>query len=141
MVHVLYRVYRYDKIEKENQARVERFLEDYRALKPTRYSYNDVKRITNQSNEELGQGAYGTMFKGKLSNEIHVTLKILNNSMGNGEEFINEVGTMGRIHHVNVVRLVGFCVDGFRRALVYLFLANNSLEKFISSVDSNRFLG
>ena len=59
----------------------------------------------------------------------------------NGEEFINEVGTMGRIHHVNVVRLVGFCTDGFRRTLVYLFLANNSLEKFISSVDSNCFLG
>ena len=59
----------------------------------------------------------------------------------NGEEFINEVGTMGRIHHVNVVRLVGFCADGFRRTLVYLFLANNSLEKFISLVDSNCFLG
>ena len=59
----------------------------------------------------------------------------------NGEEFINEVGPMGRIHHVNVVCLVGFCANGFRRTLVYLFLANNSLEKFISSVDSNCFLG
>ena len=141
MVYLLYRVYRYDKIEKENQARIERFLEDYRALKPTRYSYNDVKRITNQFTEKLGQGAYGTVFKGKLSNEIHVAVKILNSSTGNGEEFINEVGTMGRIHHVNVVRLVGFCADGFKRALVYEFLPNDSLEKFISSVDSNRFLG
>ena len=103
-----------------------------------RYSYNDVKRITNQSNEELGQGAYGTMFKGKLSNEIRVAVKILNGFKGNGEEFINEVGTMGRIHHVC---LVGFYADGFRRALVYLFLANNSLEKFISSINSNCFLG
>ena len=141
VVYVLYRVYRYDKTEKENQARIERFLEDYRALKPTRYSYNDVKRITNQFTEKLGQGAYGTVFKGKLSNEIHVAVKILNSSTGNGEEFINEVGTMGRIHHVNVVRLVGFCADGFKRALVYEFLPNDSLEKFISSVDSNRFLG
>ena len=141
MEYLIYRVYRYDKIEQENQARIERFLEIYRAHKPTRYSYNNVKRITNQSNEELGQGAYGTMFKGKLSNEIHVAVKILNNSKGNGEEFINEVGTMGRIHHVNVVRLVGFYVDGFRRASVYEFLSNDSLEKFISSVDSNRFLG
>ena len=141
MVYVLYRVYRYDKTEKENQARIERFLEDYRALKPTRYSYNDVKRITNQFTEKLGQGAYGTVFKGKLSNEIHVAVKILNSSTGNGEEFINEVGTMGRIHHVNVVRLVGFCADGFKRALVYEFLPNDSLEKFISLVDSNHFLG
>ena len=68
------------------------------------------------------------MFKGKLSNEIHIAVKILNNSKGNGEEFINEVGTMGRIHHVNVIRLVRFCADGFRRALIYEFLANNSLE-------------
>ncbi|XP_030947418.1 rust resistance kinase Lr10-like [Quercus lobata] len=141
VVYALYRVYCYDKTEKENQARIEMFLEDYKALKPTRYSYNDVKRITNQFTEKLGQGAYGIVFKGKFSNEIHVAVKILNSSKGNGEEFINEVGTMGRIHHVNVVRLVGFCADGFRRALVYEFLPNDSLEKFISSVDSNRFLG
>lgn len=50
--------------------------------------------------------------------------KVLNNSKGNGEEFINEAGTMSHIHHVNVVRLVGFCADGFRRALVYEFLPN-----------------
>ena len=74
-------------------------------------------------------------------NEIHVVMKILNSSKCNGEEFINEVGIMGRINHVNVVCLVGFCADGFRRALVYEFLPNDSVEKFISSVDSNCFLG
>ena len=69
-------------------------------------------------------------------------MKLLNNSIGEGEEFINEVGTMARIHHVNVVRLIGFCADGFRRALVYDYLPNDSLQKFISSADSrNRFLG
>jgi hypothetical protein len=41
-------------------------------------------------------------------------MKILNMLKKNGEEFINEVGTMGRIHHVNVVCLVGFCADGFK---------------------------
>ena len=63
----------------------------------------------------------------------------MNNSEGNGEEFINEVGTMGKIHHVNVVRLVGFCADGFRRALIYEFLPNNSLEKFIFSSTINNY--
>ncbi|XP_023873267.1 rust resistance kinase Lr10 [Quercus suber] len=140
-VYAFYHVYRYDKTEKENQARIEKFLEDYKALKPTRYSYADIKRITNQLSEKLGQGAYGTVFKGKLSREIHVAVKILNIFKGDGEEFINEVGTMGKIHHVNVVRLVGFCADGFRRALVYDFLPNDSLDKFISPVDSNSFLG
>ena len=81
------------------------------------------------------------MFKGKLSSKIHVAMKILNSSKGDREEFINEVRTMCRIHHVNVVRLVGCCDDGFRRALVHEFLPNDSLEKFISLVDSNNSLG
>ena len=111
-------------------------------INPTRFSYADLKRITNQFRDELGQGAYGTVFKGKLTNEIAVAVKLLNNSIGEGEEFINEVGTMARIHHVNVVRLIGFCADGFRRALVYDYLPNDSLQKFISSADSrNHFLG
>ncbi|XP_042981211.1 rust resistance kinase Lr10-like [Carya illinoinensis] len=143
VVFALQRLYINDVVEKEYRAKIEKFLEDYRNFKPTRYSYADIKKITNQFAEKLGQGAYGTVFKGKLSNQIHVAVKILNNSSKeNGEEFINEVGIMGRIHHVNVVRLVGFCADGFRRALVYEFLSNYSLEKFIFSANvKNRFLG
>ncbi|XP_057950404.1 rust resistance kinase Lr10-like [Malania oleifera] len=137
----LYYVYSIDKTEREHRAKIEIFLEDYRALKPSRYSYVDIKRITNQFRDKLGQGGYGTVFKGKLSNEILVAVKILNVTKGNGEEFINEVGTMGRIHHVNVVRLVGFCADGFRRALVYEFLVNDSLEKLIFSERNKRSLG
>ncbi|XP_059669378.1 rust resistance kinase Lr10-like [Cornus florida] len=87
--------------------------------------------ITNQFEEKLGQGGYGTVFKGKLSNEILVAVKLLDNSTGKGEDFINEVGTIGRIHHVNVVRLVGFCADGFKRVFVYEFLPNDSLQKFL----------
>ncbi|KAJ7959324.1 Receptor-like kinase [Quillaja saponaria] len=59
-----------------------------------------------------------------------------------GKGFINEVATMGKIHHVNVIRLVGYCADGFKRALVYDFLPNGSLQKFISSPDKEDiFLG
>ncbi|XVF30336.1 hypothetical protein REPUB_Repub16aG0048400 [Reevesia pubescens] len=142
VVIALYEAYVSDKLDKENQTRIKIFLEDYKALKPTRYSYAEIKRITNQFKEELGQGAYGTVFKGKLSNEILVAVKVLNETKGNGEEFINEVGTMGRIHHINVARLVGFCADGFRRAIVSEFLPNGSLQKFIASADSKSlFLG
>ncbi|CAL9005743.1 unnamed protein product [Prunus brigantina] len=142
LVIAVYRVYSADQKEKENQLKIERFLEDYKALKPSRYSYADIKRITNQFKDKLGQGAYGTVFKGKLSSEFFVAVKVLNNSKGNGEEFVNEVGMMGHIHHVNVVRLVGFCAEGFRRALVYEFFPNGSLQDFISSADSKHsFLG
>ncbi|VVA27866.1 PREDICTED: rust resistance kinase Lr10 [Prunus dulcis] len=135
-------VYNSNKKEKENQLRIERFLDEYRAMKPSRYSYADIKRITSQFKEKLGQGAYGTVFKGKLSSELLVAVKILNNSNENGEDFINEVGTMCQIHHVNVVRLVGVCADGFIRALVYEYLPNGSLQNFLSSADNkNSFIG
>ncbi|KAL2550716.1 Rust resistance kinase Lr10 [Forsythia ovata] len=134
----LYYVYSSSRIKKENQATIEKFLEDYRALKPTRFSYAEIRMITNQFSEKLGEGGYGTVYKGKLSNEIYVAVKVLNNFKGNGEEFIIEVGTIGRIHHVNVVRLVGYCADGFRRALVCEFLPNDSLEKFIFQAGSKR---
>ena len=107
-------------------------MEDYIALKPTGYSYAEIK-ITNQFQDKLGEGGYETVYKGKLSEEIYVAVKILNNSKGDGEEFINEVGIKGRIHHVHVVRLVGFCADGFSQALIYELLPNESLEKFIFS--------
>ncbi|CDP05078.1 unnamed protein product [Coffea canephora] len=81
----------------------------YKALRPIRFYYADIKKITDQFKEKL-----------RLWNS------------GNGEEFINEAGTIGRIHHINVVRLVGFWADGCTRALVYEFLPNDSLEKFIS---------
>ncbi|KAK7247151.1 hypothetical protein RIF29_42028 [Crotalaria pallida] len=129
-------------IERQGYIKIRKFLEDYKALKPARYSYADIKRITNQFKEELGEGAFGTVFKGKLSNEIHVAVKVLNSSTRNGQEFINEMEAMCQIHHVNVARLVGFCADGLKRALVYEFLPNGSLQKFISSADTKDvFLG
>ena len=131
-----------DKREGNKQLRIIMVLDDYKALKPSRFTDSEIKKITNQFKEKLGQGTYGTVFKGKLLNEILVAMKVLNNSKGNGEELINEVGTLGQIHHMNVVRLVGYCAEGFRRALVFEFLPNNSLEKNILSIarGSNRSL-
>ncbi|XP_034710955.1 rust resistance kinase Lr10-like [Vitis riparia] len=133
VIVVPYRVYSSNKVERDNRVKVKKFLEDYEALKPSRYSYADIKRITSQFKDKLGEGGYGTVYKGKLSDEVFIAVKILNNSQGNGEEFINEVATMGTIHHVNIVRLVGFCADRFKRALIYEYLPNESLEKFIFS--------
>ncbi|XP_019189046.1 PREDICTED: rust resistance kinase Lr10-like [Ipomoea nil] len=127
--------------KKKEQMKIERFLDDYKALKPARYLYADIKKITNKFSEKLGEGAYGTVYKGKLSDDVFVAVKVLNNSKGDGEEFINEVSTIGSTHHVNVVRLVGYCADGFHRALVYEYLVNDSLEKFIFSPNEKNFLG
>ncbi|KAL1320195.1 rust resistance kinase Lr10 [Arachis ipaensis] len=141
LAFMLFKSYRYFRM-KGDQARSAKFLEDYRALKPTRFSYADIKRITNGFKDKLGEGAHGAVFKGKLSNII-VAVKVLNNTIEDeGKDFINEVGTIGKIHHVNVVRLLGFCAQGFHRALVYDFFSKGSLENFITTPDNNDiFLG
>ncbi|KAH7854554.1 hypothetical protein Vadar_015235 [Vaccinium darrowii] len=129
IVITMYWFHKQKEIKRNGQLRIEKFLEDYRALKPVRYSYADIKKITCQFKDKVGQGGYGTVYKGQLSTDVHVAVKVLNNTKGNGEEFINEVGIIGKIHHVNVVRLVGYCADGFRRALISEFLPNDFARK------------
>ncbi|KAK3425487.1 hypothetical protein EUGRSUZ_F02360 [Eucalyptus grandis] len=70
---------------------------------------------------------------GRLQSGCIVAMKILNKGKANGQDFINEVSTIGRIHHVNVVGLIGFCFEGSKQALVYDFMHNGSLDKHIFS--------
>ncbi|KAL7223298.1 hypothetical protein ACSBR1_024871 [Camellia fascicularis] len=104
----------------------------YKALAPKRYSYSDVKKITNSFRDKLGQGGYGGVYKGKLLDGRLVAVKILNESKGNGEEFINEVVSISRTSHVNIVAFLEFCLESNKRALIYEFIPNGSLEKFIN---------
>uniref|UniRef100_A0A0D9Y2E1 Protein kinase domain-containing protein n=1 Tax=Oryza glumipatula TaxID=40148 RepID=A0A0D9Y2E1_9ORYZ len=114
---------------------VEKFLQMQQVLGPTRYAYTDLTTVTSHFRDKLGQGGYGSVYKGVLlSGDVHVAVKMLNGaSTYDGEEFISEVSTIGRIHHVNVVRLVGFCSEELRRALVYEYMPQGSLDKYIFS--------
>ncbi|KAM5561766.1 hypothetical protein ABKV19_022385 [Rosa sericea] len=122
---------------KKKDDAVEEFLDAYKNLMPRRYSYWDIKKMTNDFKDKLGQGGFGSVYKGQLSNGHLVAVKMLSGSKGNGQDFINEVGTIGRIHHVNVVQLIGFCSVGSKRALVYDFMPNGSLEKHIFQDQEN----
>ncbi|XP_028787085.1 LEAF RUST 10 DISEASE-RESISTANCE LOCUS RECEPTOR-LIKE PROTEIN KINASE-like 2.5 [Neltuma alba] len=102
-------------------------------LNPLRYSYKDLETMTSGFKNKLGEGGFGTVYKGKLRSGYDVAVKMLGKSKANGQEFISEVATIGRIHHANVVRLVGFCVQRTKRALVYEFMPNGSLDKYIFS--------
>ena len=97
---------------------------------PIRYSYSNIKKMTKNFKEKLGEGGFGSVFKGKLQSGRLVAVKMVN-SKANGQDFINEVATIGRIHHVNVVQLIGFCAKGSKRALVFDFMPNGSLDKYI----------
>ncbi|KAG7967830.1 hypothetical protein I3843_08G118900 [Carya illinoinensis] len=116
---------------------VEEFLQTQNNLMPIRYSFSEIKKMTKGFKESLGEGGFGTVFKGTLRSGRLVAVKMLSQSKANGQDFINEVATIGRIHHVNIVQLIGFCVHGSKRALIYEFMPNGSLNKHIFSSEAN----
>jgi len=96
-----------------------------------RYKLSHVKKMTNNFKVKLGQGGFGAVYKGELSNGSLVAVKMLSALKKNGEEFINEVASISRTSHVNVVTFLGFCLEGRKKALIYEFMSNGSLDKFI----------
>ncbi|KAM0944352.1 putative glycerophosphodiester phosphodiesterase, protein kinase RLK-Pelle-LRK10L-2 family [Dioscorea sansibarensis] len=122
---------------------IETFIQTHGTLSPKRYSYSEVKKITRSFQHKLGQGGFGTVFKGNLSDGHAVAVKLLNTTNGNGdgEEFLNEVASIGRTSHINIVSLVGFCFQGSKRALIYDLMPNGSLEKYIYAEDPKTTLG
>ncbi|XP_039157150.1 rust resistance kinase Lr10-like, partial [Eucalyptus grandis] len=102
-----------------------------------RYSYSDIKRITKNFKCKLGEGGYGSIYRGILRSGNEVVVKILNKSKSIGQDFISKVATIGRIHHINVVQLVGFCFEYSKQALVYDFMPNGSLDKHIFYKDGD----
>ncbi|CAL9201119.1 unnamed protein product [Musa hybrid cultivar] len=120
---------------------IKEFISNYKSMLTTEYSYADVRKITNGFKEKLGEGGYGYVYKGKLPNGLLVAAKVLEKTKGNGQDFVNEVATIGQIHHVNVIRLVGFCCDGTHRALIYEFMPRGSLADLISKEEMRQKLG
>lgn len=116
---------------------IEKFLQKQNNFMPIRYTYAEVKKMTGGFKDKLGQGGFGSVFKGKLRSGNFVAVKVLTMAKGNGQDFINEVATMGRIHHANVMPLIGFCVEGSKQALVYDFMPNGSLDKVVFSRNSS----
>ncbi|KAL1532004.1 rust resistance kinase Lr10-like isoform X1 [Salvia divinorum] len=110
---------------------VESFLQSDNKLAPIRYSYSELKKMTKNFEDTLGQGGYGFVYKGKLRSGHLVAVKLLRKSGANGQDFINEIATIGRIHHVNIVHLVGYCAERSKRALVFDFMPNGSLDKYV----------
>ncbi|XP_035547541.1 PR5-like receptor kinase [Juglans regia] len=111
----------------------EEMIKNYGSIAPKRYTYSEVRKLTNSFRDKVGQGGFGVVYKGKLpdSDGRIVAVKVLSEAKGNGEEFINEVASISRTSHVNIVNLLGFCYERNKRALIYEFVSNGSLDKFI----------
>jgi serine/threonine protein kinase len=97
--------------------------------------------MTSSFKNKLGEGGYGTVYRGSLRDGCVVAVKLLQGSKGNVEEFLNEVISICRTSHVNIVSLLGFCLEGPKRALVYEYMANGSLDKYIYLESSDLVVG
>ncbi|CAI0468120.1 unnamed protein product, partial [Linum tenue] len=81
---------------------------------------------------KLGQGGFGEVYRGTLITGEEIAVKRLSKSSGQGEEeFKNEVLLVAKLQHKNLVRLLGFCLEGDERILVYEFVPNKSLDHFL----------
>ncbi|KAK3004614.1 hypothetical protein RJ639_019132 [Escallonia herrerae] len=98
------------------------------------FTYKELVEATNDFKEELGRGAFGTVYKGtmQLVSRNIVAVKRLGNVVQDGDkEFKTEVNVIAQTHHKNLVRLLGFCNEADQRLLVYEYMSNGSLAGFL----------
>ncbi|XP_059667865.1 putative receptor protein kinase ZmPK1 [Cornus florida] len=103
-----------------------------------KFSYRELKKATMNFKEVLGRGGFGAVYKGVLADERVVAVKRLGDVLQGEEEFWAEVSTIGKINHMNLVRMWGFCAELRHRLLVYEYIQNGSLDKHLFSTG---FLG
>ncbi|XP_054794511.1 cysteine-rich receptor-like protein kinase 42 [Prosopis cineraria] len=99
------------------------------------YCYKDLKFATQNFSEEtkLGEGGFGAVYKGTLGDGKVVAVKklTLQHSRKTEEDFFSEVMLLSDVHHPNLVQLLGWCCEGHVRILVYEYMKNNSLDRFL----------
>ncbi|KAM4079429.1 hypothetical protein ACB094_09G117000 [Castanea mollissima] len=103
------------------------------SMAPQKFKLKELRKATANFNHKnkLGKGGFGTVYKGLLANkEVAIKRNSKNSSQGK-QEFIAEVTTIGSLHHKNLVRLIGWCYERRELFLVYEFMPNGSLDKFI----------
>ncbi|KAF0899459.1 hypothetical protein E2562_019958 [Oryza meyeriana var. granulata] len=95
------------------------------------FSYNELRKATQDFSgaNKIGEGGFGSVFRGRLKDGTIVAVKMLSATSRQGiREFINELTTISDIMHENLIILVGCCAEGSHRILVYNYLENNSLQ-------------
>ncbi|CAK8543711.1 unnamed protein product [Lathyrus sativus] len=105
------------------------------------FSLSEIEKATHKFNSKrvLGEGGFGRVYSGTLEDGAEVAVKLLTKDNQNGDrEFIAEVEMLSRLHHRNLVKLIGICIEGRRRCLVYELVPNGSVESHLHGDDKNR---
>ncbi|GJN14993.1 hypothetical protein PR202_gb01877 [Eleusine coracana subsp. coracana] len=111
-------------------------------LENRRFTYKELEVITNNFKQVLGRGGFGYVYDGFLENGTQVAVKLRSDSSNQGvKEFLAEAQILTRIHHKNLVSMIGYCKDGDYMALVYEYMSEGTLQESIEgSGQSGRFL-
>ncbi|CAN6479948.1 unnamed protein product [Victoria cruziana] len=101
---------------------------------PVKFSLSELESATNNFSVKIGTGGFGAVYKGILQDGTQIAVKKINNvGMQGKKEFYTEIATIGSIHHVNLVRLHGFCAEATQRLLVYEYMNLGSLDRSLFS--------
>ncbi|XVF27796.1 hypothetical protein REPUB_Repub14bG0139800 [Reevesia pubescens] len=109
-------------------------VDEIKSAESLQYDFSTINAATNHFSNanKLGQGGFGAVYKGKLATGELIAVKRLSADSGQGDlEFKNEVQLVAKLQHRNLVRLLGFCLEGSERLLIYEFVPNASLDQFL----------
>ncbi|KAK8581020.1 hypothetical protein V6N13_144070 [Hibiscus sabdariffa] len=98
-----------------------------------KFTYAELDKATNGFKKEIGRGAGGIVYKGKLSDDRNAAIKRLIDANHGEAEFLAEVNTIGKLNHMNLIDLWGYCVEGKHKLLVYEYMEHGSLAENLSS--------
>lgn len=101
------------------------------------FSLADIEKATDKfsSKKILGEGGFGCVYHGILDDGTEIAVKLLTREDQNGDrEFIGEVEMLSRLHHRNLVKLIGICVEDYRRCLIYELVHNGSVESHLHGI-------
>ncbi|KAK1421239.1 hypothetical protein QVD17_23424 [Tagetes erecta] len=107
------------------------------------YSLTIIAKSTNNfsPDNKLGEGGFGPVYKGVLEDGREIAVKRLSETSTQGlDEFKNEVKFIAKLQHRNLVKLLGYCIQGNERMLIYEYMANKSLDSFIFDASRSSIL-